>query len=460
MAATPLHPEALAPTLSKAEKGWTTRVYPVLYRSSDNQWASAWPDRYPVEDMLKKWEDYKDIGQEEDFFQEYLCQAVDPASHVFTEDMFRTEPRVRTWHPVYAVYDPARTTNRASATTGKCVASWIGRELVIWESSARKWMPDQIIKDIFETNEKYSPIAVGVEEDGLNEWLMQPIRTRQVEVGSILPLRALQAPRGKLDFIRGLQPYFRAGGVVFAGDCEMLRSQLLGFPTGHIDAPNALAYMMVIRQGIPIYDNFREEMIEKDLPRMTKVDNWLLVNSNNRVTTGMLVQHQQGRLCILADAVLEGDPGTVVTDLVNEVCLKTNPTTPAGSLRLLASQRHFDEYSVYGLRAALKRIGSVIRGGNAQGGREEVRAMARRIVHGRTAISVCEAASWTVRAFAGGFARDADKSEPLDNAYAVLMEPLEAFAAMTRLGSPDGMDKGAKFAYTSDGRRFITALAR
>ena len=193
---------------------------------------------------------------------------------------------------------------------------------------------------------------------------------------------------------------------------------------------------------------------------MTKVDTWCLINTNNQVTTGMIVQHQRGRLCVLADSVLEGDPGTVITELVNDLCLKTNPTTPAQSLRFLASQRHFDEYSIYGLRAAIKRLGSVVRGGDVQSGREEIRGLARRLVHGRVALNVCETASWTLRAFAGGYAREADKAMPLDNAYAVLMEPLEAFAALIRIGSPDGMDKNVRYDYTSDGRKFITALAR
>src|SRR5271157_5427721 len=117
---------------------------------------------------------YEEIGESETFRQEYLCEAVDPASQTFTEDMYVIEPRVRSWHAVYAIYDPARTTNKASATTGKVVASWIGPKLVIWESEARKWMPDEIVADIFDVAARYSPVAVGVEENGLNEWLLQP----------------------------------------------------------------------------------------------------------------------------------------------------------------------------------------------------------------------------------------------------------------------------------------------
>ena len=285
MAATPLHPEALAPTLAKADKSWTTRTYPILYRDPAGVWRSAWPDRFALESILKAKETFDEIGESETFRQEFLCEAVDPGSQTFTADMFVIEPRPRSYHAVYAIYDPARTTNVKSATTGKAVASWVGNRLVVWEAEAKKWMPDEIVADIFATAEKYSPVAVGVEENGLNEWLLQPIRTRMVQEGRIVPLRPLRAPKGKYDFIRGLQPYFASHSVIFADHLPELQQQLLGFPTGHIDAPNALAYMLHMKLGVPIYDNFSEANIEADAVQKVGATAYFLVNSNNQVTT-------------------------------------------------------------------------------------------------------------------------------------------------------------------------------
>ncbi len=461
MAATPIHPEALAPTLSKADGSWTTRVYPVLYKGGSGEWISSWPDRFPAEDVLKQWESYREIGQEEDFVQEYLCQAVDPASQTFTEAMFVVEARVRSWHPVYAVYDPARTTAKTSwtATTGKVVASWIGSKLVVWEAEARKWMPDEIVDDIFSVNERYEPICIGVEETGLNEWLQQPIRTRQAQNGVLVPLRALQAPKGKLDFIRGLQPYFAAREVVFANEMPELRKQLLGFPTGHIDAPNALAYMLRMRMGQPIYDNFREEMIDEEARLKPRLKSWLLLNSNNSITTGVLAQMQSGRLVILWDAIRDGDPGTVLADLLGDAGTKIGKDLT--NVNFLASQKHFDEFSLYGLKAGAKKLGlALARGGAVDTGREEIRSLMRRAAHGRTAISLAPDASWTIRAFAGGFVREPDRVEPSANAYSVLIEPLESFAAWLRVGTPNNLDARPNFAYTSDGRKYVSALPR
>lgn len=477
MAATPLHPEALAPTLAKAGNSWVTRTYPILFRdNSSGQWRSAWPARFDLEAILASKHAYEEIGEGDTFQQEFMCKATDPASQTFTEDMILVEPRARSWHAVYAIYDPARTTNKQSATTGKVVASWIGNRLVVWESSAKKWMPDEIVGDIFATASKYSPVAIGVEENGLNEWLLQPIRTRQVESGQIVPLRPLRAPRGKLDFIRGLQPYFASHSVVFADHLPELRAQLLGFPTGHIDAPNALAYMLVMKLGTPIYDNFTEANIDGETTLKASSPLHLLVNSNNQTTTAVVVQRHSGQLNILWDAIAEGDPGTVLTDLIRDaqVALSATRSTPSISrsvssqpsrlqaeikpLRLLSSPRHFDEYTIYGLRAATRKAGFELeRGGEAVAGREELRSLFRRTTHGLPIVAVHPDATWTLRAFAGGYARDATSALPIDNAYAVLMEPLESFAALTRLGDGDLAD-APNYQYTSDGRRFISAL--
>lgn len=471
MAATPLHPDALAPSLAKdTVKSWTTRTYPILFRDNDTgQWRSAWPDRFPLEDILASKLAYEEMGEGETFAQEYMCQAVDAGSQTFTEDMLIVEPRARSWHAVYAIYDPARTTNKQSATTGKVVASWIGNRLVVWEASARKWMPDEIVADIFSTAENYSPVAVGVEENGLNEWLLQPIRTRQIVSGQIIPLRPLRAPKGKLDFIRGLQPYFASRSVVFADHLPELRQQLLGFPTGHIDAPNALAYMLHMKLGIPVYDNFTESNIVDEAAGKSGLRSpyYLLVNSNNQVSTGVLVQRHAGQLVILWDTIVDGDPGTVLTDILEDaqVALPSLgvPSTDsraggAKTIRLLSSPRHFDEYTIYGLRAAARKAAYQLeRGGSTEAGREELRSLFRRSVHGSPSVAVGPDATWTLRAFAGGYARDATSALPIDNTYAVLMEPLESFCALSRLAAAE-VDNAPEWSYTPDGRRYLSAL--
>ena len=471
MAATPLHPEALAPTLAKA-KHWFTRTYPIIYKDPETgEDKATWPEMYSVEWAEKRKTEMEAIGRGEDFVQEYMCQAVDPASQTFTEDMFRVVPRQRSWHATYAVYDPARTTNKSSATTGKVVASWIGRKLVVWECTARKWMPDEIVRDIFDTDERYSPVAIGFEENGLNEWALQPIRAEQVARGYTVPLRPLSAPKGKLDFIRGLQPYFKAGEVEFVTDMPELRAQLLGFPTGLIDAPNALAYMLRMKLGVPVYEGFSSENVRPDRPPSQRTPVYLALNTDGRVVTGALVQLVRGTLTVFADWIYEGDAGQALPDILEAARLEVAGAPPAraslqgsgaGSLqpvRPVAPLQHFQDYSTLALRAAAKRCRiNLARGGDPARGREEIRTLSRRLVHDQPALCVHERARWTLRAFAGGYARDVDQADPQPGAYAVLMEGLESFMALTR--HEGSLDSEPAYSYTSDGRRYISALAQ
>lgn len=455
MAATPLHKDALAPTLARSS-AWIAKKYPIIYKNNNSEWEALWPDRFSVEWALKMQSDMISLGQGEDFTQEYLCESEDPLSKTFTADMIRVVPQPRTWHAVYAVYDPARTTNKQSATTGKVVFSWVGPKLIVWEASAKKWMPDEIVKDMFDVDERFNPVAIGFEETGLNEWALQPIRTQQAVRGVTLPLRPLHAPKGKLDFIRGLQPYFRAGEVEFAAELPELKEQLLGFPTGAIDAPNALAYALRLRFGLPVYENFRPEMISANL-KPARSPLWLAVNSDGRVTTAVLTQLYKGRLSVLADWLYEADPGQALRDIMMDAQIEI----PARErLNVIIPRHHFDGYSTIGLVGAVRRIPATpSRGSDPLNGREELRGLMRRMTHGEPSFVVDERARWTIRALIGGFARDVNKPEPHENSYRVLIEGLEAFASLLRQQTSDNETEG-NFDYTPNGQRFRSARAR
>src|SRR6516162_109518 len=250
---TPLSPRCLVCQLA-ADPGWETRIYPVV--NSDNQ--SSWPERFSDEWIEKKRADYHRLGMAHSFAQEFLCQPEDPASKPFTADLIRVEPIVRTWHAVYAMCDPARSVKSTSATTGMAVWSWLSNRLIVWDAYAGFWQPDEIVKEIFKIDTTYSPVLIGIERDGLEEFILQPLRHEQLKRGYSIPIRPVKAPEGKLSFIGGLQPYFKAGEVVFAKECPQAREQFCNFPSGRIDIPNALAYALSLRGGQPVYDNFKD----------------------------------------------------------------------------------------------------------------------------------------------------------------------------------------------------------
>jgi len=450
---TPLHPRSVICQLA-ADPGWLTRVYPIV----NGEDVPIWPERFSLADVNKKRADYARLGMAHAFAQEYLCQAEDPATKPFTDALIRVEPTVRTWHAVYAMCDPARSVKATSATTGFAVWSWLSNRLTVWDAYAGFWQPDQIVSEIFKIDMTYSPVLIGIERDGLEEFILQPLRHEQLKRGFSIPIRPVKAPVGKQSFITGLQPYFKAGEIVFAKECPQAREQFLNFPSGRIDIPNALAYALMLRGGQPVYDNFNNSHVALDL-RARAGSAWCAVNTDSRCTAAAVLQLNDGALHILADRVREGEPAACIGDILQELTLEADNSR----LRLLLPPVHFNSYSVHGLRAALHSIpADFSRGGEPATGRVELTALMNKLTHGRPALQVSTLARWTLNALAGGYFREVARSgqltaEPATGAYKVLMEGIESFCAILRSARVADEDQDINWATTPDGRRYISS---
>lgn len=459
VAGTPLDRDALLEHMARDSRWHTVRI-PIKHLDENGEWAATWPARFPLAavDAIEK--ELRDHGDHDLFMQEYMCEAEDPSQKAFVASQFRVEPVVRAWQAVYAMIDPARSVKeKTSATTGVAVWSWVANRLVVWDAYAKFWKPDEIIDDMFRIDAEYEPVMIGVEEDGLNEFIMQPIRQEQVKRGRALPIRAEKAPKGKIDFIKGLQPFFKAHEVVLAKPLPDLVAQFLSFPTGRIDVPNALAYALRLRPGMPVYDGFTVQNIVDDIPPASGVTCWLCVNVSRYATTGVLVQLVDGALVILADWAREGDPGAVLGGIVREAGVEGGRAP-----RLVTSPVHFDRFDTLGLRAAAARIPVEVRkGGELTRGREEIRSLLGRVIKGFPALRVSTRARWTLNGFSGGYARKVQKGalaeEADEGAYRTLFEGLEAFTSLMRVIQRDDGDSRPQYLVTPDGRRYMSAKA-
>jgi hypothetical protein len=456
---TPLHPRSLICTLA-SDPGWESRVYPVEHISSFGQRVSSWPDRFPLEKIDELRANYARLGLGTSFTQEYLCQAEDPANKVFVSSFIRVETTVRTWQPVYAMCDPARSTTRNSAMTGMAIWSWMGNRLLVWDAYGGFWKPDEIVSRLFQIDDEYSPVAIGVERDGLEEFILQPLRHEQLRRGRPIPIRPLRAPRGKLAFISGLQPWFKAGEVIFAKPCPDAFSQLLNFPSGLIDIPNALAYAGSMRPGSPIYDQFSTTHVEDDLPADPHRPFWLAVNTDGRSTTGLLLQFIDGSLHLLADRVREGEPSACFAEIVQDLTLEAGTRR----LRLLVSPVHYVSHAQHGLLAAIRALpAAATRGGEPAEGRTVLTRLLASLAHGRPALQVASTSRWALNALSGGYARAVDPrsgvltAEAVEGPYRVLMEGLESFCALAMQAHLQEDELPVSYETTSDGRRYISS---
>lgn len=494
MTATPLDFDAMAVKFAKSSS-WLTRRYPVKIVDNDLSahegrkiYKASWPERFPLVEVDKLELEFKQNGQATDFAREYMLEVMAEEDMQFKAEYIKVQPMRRTWHATYVVYDPARTTNEAtSSRTGKVVFSWINNRLICWESGGYFWKPDELIDDIFRTDEIYNPVVIGVEQDGLHEFIMQPLRTQQIERGRPVPIRALKAPKGKHGFIRGLQPFFKAGEVILVQDLlkhmsieearaahQVMIDELLTFPTGRMDTINAFAYALVMRPGLPIFDNFNDSHILVTTHRPFQ-PTYLAINSTNVHTTLIVTQVYNGQLHVLNDWIVDGDAGTMLKDLIQQVSLIMPAKPTYGNLlsdiqktknamqnaKCFAPPNHFVKHDTIGLNAAALHIPiQLYEGGSVQAGREQLRKMLGEMAHGSQSVHISPNATWTLRALAGGYAREIGADgrpgdEPAENVYSTLMSGLCSMLANTVYHSD--IDNTRHYDHTSAGQRFLTA---
>lgn len=470
MAATPLHPEAL-PYHVMHDPAWKVHRFPIKHQDLETgEWVSAWPSRFPLTEeeakVLKKTnpkvQSIESIetgltkkGQIHLWQCEYMCQAESPETKPFKREMFRVEPQVRTWQAVYSMFDPARTVGPKAASTGKATWSWINNKLVVWDAWAKLLMPDQIIAELFQDQKDYRPVWIGFEEDGLNQWALQPIRQEMVKRGEAIPLKAMKAPPGKTEFIKGLQPFFNAREVVFAKDLPDLASQLLGFPSGRIDTPNALAYALKMRPGAPLYADFGVRHVQEDLEPSPSRPLWVCLNGAPSLLTAVVVQVLDGAIRIFADAIREGDPASNLSALVKDL-----QSDFGRDLNLTAGPLHFDRYHNVGIVAAASRIQRRVQAGMpCDRGRRTIEDLLQREKAGMPMLMVSSRAAWTLNAFTSGYSRVVLKQGQLsdyaeEGPYRLLMEGLESYAAFVELGSTSDYGSARFNDQTTSGRPY------
>lgn len=460
MLGTPLADMCLLRSLARSGE-WLHRTYPIRYFDEGGRAVATWPEKHSLADVEKMEANYTAQGEHASFMQEYMLVAEAPSEKVFTADQFRYDAqRQRTWQAVYAMVDPARTTAKTSAMTGWAVWSWAaGGELVIWEMGGDFLQPDKIVDLLFRLSETYSPVEVGFERDGLEQWAMQPIREAMVKRGSI-PLRGMKAPRDKLTFIRGLQAYFHAKLVLFAGSeaaFSTATAQLLSFPRGKIDAPNALAYANLMRPGEPIFGDFSPASVFEGQEMIRWQPTWLAMNADGSRVTAALAQDIGGVVRVLADWCVEGLPGDVVGDIMREAGRLTG-----GALKIVLPPMHFDKYRNVGLAAAIQRAnGRPVIGAPLDRGRIECKAMLQRRIRGEPAFQVSSSARRVLNGMVGGYSRrvlpgNVLAPEASEGIYKTLLEGLESFCGTVAFA--EGEDDMAHFKTTNDGRRYRSAL--
>lgn len=449
--ATPLDKESVPQRLIDEDK-WPKLIIPIEYVDEDGVRQPSWPALFPLETIDEKMGSYRRLGLMHLWSAEFMLQPIAAGDRMFKRPP--VIPRVRTWEATFAMIDPARTIKSTSSATGVAVWSWIGNRLVVWRARAEVWRPDEIIKHLFWINERFRPVFIGFEQDGLAEWALQPIRRKQVELGILLPLKPMLAPRdkSKIEFIKMLQPLSEDELIECAEECPDLVEQFISYPLGKNDVANALAYAMLMRPPKPIYENWTTDHIAQDISVEPIFPVYLAWHATNSITTAVMLQVVGKETRILADFAAEGDTGETVP-IIARAAQVMYP-----DLSHVAGPGHWERYTNVGLRQSLARLpATVARGVEPDRGRNILREEFDRRLRGMPTVRISQRAKLTLNGLAGGYTRSlrADgtlSAEPDPGLYRTALEGLESAIGMTANAE---IDSNVNYAYTRDGRRYI-----
>lgn len=458
MIGTPLHPQALIVEKCN-DAAWKSKKFPIYYLDEHGVEQPTWGARFSMGFIATLRKDYALDGNMIEFEQEYMCRAEDASAKPFQASMIRVKEMPKIWTPKMIFVDPARTVGKRSARTGYAVWDWMGNKLNVHDAYGHFHKPDEIINEVFDLDEKHQPVLIGVERDGLEEFLMQPFRHEQVRRGVTLPIIPMKAPRNKLEFIQSLQPFYKAGEVFHAKELPDLITELMQFPTGRIDVPNALAYSLRMRSGKPVYEDFDTIHIEENIKPSTRHPAWLVLSARQAQTAGVLLQYINGTLRILRDWSIQQPPMDALTQMMHEAKMQGGV-----DFSCTAPMEEYDQYNNHGLVAAIRRERQIPqRVGSARNAEGKLQPWLRKQVRGAPAVLVDHRCRWVIGGLSCGYARGikADgtlEDSPAENIYRVLIEALEAFVAWFDVSQQTDDNKSDRhYATTANGQRYLTS---
>lgn len=456
-------------TRLRANNEWVVKSFPIVIgQIDDDRSKPMWESRFPMSWVRKERDSYASMGMLREFMQEMMLEVSDANTKPFSEDMIKSadlSPSA-SWLPKYIIYDPARTASLASSDrTGKVVVSRMGSTIIIHESGGYFWKPDEIRTDIFASEEKHHPVAIGVEKNALDEFLLQPIRFEMMRRGKAIPIKPLSAPndRDKKSFIMGLHPFFASGEIILVGgrgNHQQLVSEILNFPGGKDDIINALAYALRMFGGTPVYEDFCDENV-LPTPEINQGDKlYAAWNARENEVTCALVMARGRHIAIIADFTGVGP----ILDAARTVLSEISTQYPGTKIEHYCPADLHEQWQRLPLVPALRESGIIAwRGEHMAVARGSLAEDIRTTIKGRRCLTVSKHSHYVLNALAAGYRNPVTfggmKSEPEDSLSKLFASGIESLTYVLKTAKNTHNIDNANYSTNPQGQRFMSALS-
>lgn len=245
---TVLHEDSLLNNLlTNPPAGFRGLRYGIL----DDEGNPTWPDRFPLEWVEEKKEDYRRQGLIDVFYREYMNIAISPDTQIFKREYFRyydpSQLQTNALNVFTAVDLAISKTDTADYTAIVTVGVSSENHWFVLDIDYGRYDPSETIDAIFRAVQKWRPLIVGIEKVAYQQALAHFLQKEMVARNIFFRIEPLKAEKKKELRIQALQPRFVAGTVWFPEHADFLselEAELLTFPRGkHDDLIDALAYI-------------------------------------------------------------------------------------------------------------------------------------------------------------------------------------------------------------------------
>jgi predicted phage terminase large subunit-like protein len=249
----------------KRDGVWHSKVFALENpetREMDENGTPAWSERYTRTEVMNRMRKMGYRASRREYFHQHIEDGI-----VFSNDWVEFEPSPSDFSEIVVYGDPSFKNTKASDY--KAIVA-VGRardggKLHVLNAWVRQATIASMVATFYDWYEKYeSNAAYYIEANMLQDLLFDDEFVRQGEMrGSQIPIRQdKRKKQDKFTRIENMTPLFERGQIIFneaersGHDMQVLIQQLLAFPTGHDDGPDALEGAVTLLQTYHRAANF------------------------------------------------------------------------------------------------------------------------------------------------------------------------------------------------------------